>query len=64
MTAKTIGNPRIGIAITHKVLAAYMGYVHGDKEEARALADQLSRLTDGLAKTEPNAQQMPKCVSR
>jgi len=38
MTANTIGIPRIGIAITHKLLAAYMGHVHGDKEEARALA--------------------------
>jgi hypothetical protein len=51
MTANSVSNPRVGMAITgHKSYAAYMSYVHGDKEQARALADQLAALATGLAK--------------
>jgi integrase len=50
MTANSVANPRVGMALTgHKSLAAYMGYVHGDKKQARALAEQLAALTSGLA---------------
>ena len=38
----------------HKSHAAYMGYIHGDKEQARALADQLAALATELAKAGPN----------
>jgi hypothetical protein len=31
-----------------------MNYIHGDKEQARALADQLAALANGLAKTGSN----------
>jgi integrase len=54
MTANSVSNARVGMALTgHKSHAAYMGYVHSDKEQARALADQLAALATGLAKAEP-----------
>ena len=57
-------NSRVGMAITgHKSHQAYMNYVHADRDQARALADQLSRLADGLAKAEPNIKEMPKHAS-
>ena len=77
MTAKIAGNPRIDTAITsHKSLAAYMGYVHGDKEAARAWhewnhyhARRHRRISCPSwpmvsAKAEPNVQEMPKRTSR
>ena len=49
------GLKRVGMALTgHKSHAAYMGYIHGDKEQARALADQLAALATELAKAGPN----------
>lgn len=61
MTANSVSNPRVGMAITgHKSHSAYMNYVHGDKDQAKALAEQLGRLADGLAKAEPNVEGMPK----
>lgn len=61
MTANSVSNPRVGMAITgHKSHAAYMNYVHGDKEQTRALADQLATLARGLAKTESNVAALPK----
>jgi integrase len=61
MTANTVSNARIGMAITgHKSHSAYMNYVHGDKDQAKALAEQLGRLADGLARAEPNVEGMPK----
>ena len=50
MTANSVSNARVGMALTgHKSHAAYMNYIHGDKEQARALADQLAALAVGLA---------------
>ncbi len=61
MTANSVSNPRVGMAITgHKSHQAYMNYVHGDKDQAQALVEQLGRLADGLAKAEPNVEEMPK----
>jgi integrase len=61
MTANSVSNPRVGMAITgHKSHSAYMNYVHNDTDQARALADQLGRLADGLAKAQPNVERMPK----
>jgi integrase len=61
MTANSVSNPRVGMAITgHKSHQAYMNYVHGDRDQAHALADQLAQLADGLAKAEPNIKEMPK----
>jgi integrase len=55
MTANSVSNARVGMALTgHKSHAAYMNYVHGDKEQARALADQLAALANGLAKAGSN----------
>jgi integrase len=55
MTANSVNNPRIGMAITgHKSLSAYMNYVHGDKEKARALADQLATLANSFAEAGSN----------
>jgi integrase len=54
MTANSVKNPRVGMALTgHKSLAAYMNYVHSDKEQASALAEQLATLAAGLAKAQP-----------
>jgi integrase len=59
MTANSVSNARVGMALTgHKSLAAYMNYIHGDKEQARALADQLAALANGLAKADSNVTAM------
>jgi integrase len=61
MTANSVNNPRVGMALTgHKSHAAYMNYIHGDKEQARALAEQLAALATGLAKAEPNVVRLGK----
>jgi hypothetical protein len=60
MTANSVSNPRVGMALTgHKSHAAYMNYIHGDKEQARALAEQLAALADGLAKAVPIVATVP-----
>jgi len=49
-TANNVSNPRVGMRLTgHKSHAAYMNYVHADKEQARTLTEQLATLTRGLA---------------
>jgi len=59
MTANSVSNARVGMALTgHKSHAAYMNYIHGDKEQARALADQLAAHADGLAKAGSNVALM------
>jgi integrase len=59
MTANGVSNARVGMALTgHKSHAAYMNYIHGDKEQARALADQLATLANGLAKAGSNVANM------
>jgi integrase len=59
MTANSVSNARVGMALTgHKSHAAYMNYIHSDKEQARALADQLAALANGLAKAESNVATM------
>jgi integrase len=61
MTANSVKNPRVGMALTgHKSHAAYMNYIHGDKEQARALAEQLAALASGLAKVDSNVTPMRK----
>jgi len=61
MTANTVANPRVGMSLTgHKSLAAYMGYVHGDKEQARALAEQLAAFANALAATGSNVVELRK----
>ena len=63
MTANSVSNARVGMALTgHKSHAAYMNYVHGDKEQVRALADQLAALAIGLAKAGSNVA--PLAISR
>lgn len=57
MTANSVSNPRVGMALTgHKSHAAYMTYIHSDKEQVRALA----ALADGLAKAGSNVADMRK----
>jgi integrase len=59
MTANSVRNQRVGMALTgHKSHAAYMNYVHGDKEQARALAEQLAALASGLAAAPSNVAEM------
>lgn len=61
--ANSVSNPRIGMALTgHKSHAAYMNYIHGDKEQARALADQLAELAKGLGATPPNVVPLTKAA--
>ncbi len=60
-TANSVSNPRIGMALTgHKSHAAYMNYIHGDREQARALADQLAALARGLGAAASNVVPLPK----
>src|SRR5262249_49309041 len=55
MTANSVSNPRVGMALTgHKSHVAYMNYIHADKEQARALAEQLAALASGLAAADSN----------
>jgi integrase len=65
MTANSVSNQRVGMALTgHKSHAAYMNYVHGDKVQARALAEQLAALADGLATAGSNIAELRKGGSR
>jgi integrase len=64
MTANSVSNPRVGMALTgHKSHAAFLNYIHGSKEQARALADQLATLANGLAKAESNVATMAPAAS-
>ncbi len=48
-TAKRVSNPRVGMSLTgHKSHAAYMGYVHNEEDEARALADEIGAFAASL----------------
>jgi integrase len=61
MTANSVSNPRVGMALTgHKSHQAYMIYVHGDKQQARALADQLATLALTLGRAESNVTDIRK----
>jgi integrase len=61
MTANSVSNQRVGMALTgHKSHTAYMNYVHGDKEQARALAEQLAALATGLAESGSNVTALGK----
>jgi integrase len=61
MTANSVSNPRVGMALTgHRSHAAYMNYIHGDKEQASALAEQMAALANGLAKAGSNVTPMRK----
>jgi integrase len=63
-TANSVSNPRVGMALTgHKSHAAYMNYIHGDKQQARALAEQLATLAKALGATEPNVVELPKIAN-
>jgi len=67
MTANSVSNARVGMALTgHKTVVTYMGYVHSDKEQARALAEQLAALASGLAEAAPNvvALALPRTVPK
>lgn len=56
LTANAVSNPRIGMALTgHKSHVAYMNYVHGDRQQAQALADQLAALAKKLGESPDNA---------
>jgi len=64
MTANSVSNARVGMALTgHKSHAAYMNYVHGDREQARALANQLATLAEGLAKADSTVAAMAKATA-
>ena len=53
MTANSVNNPRIGMALTgHKSHAAYLNFVHGDREQARALAEKLGAFVRSMSAPE------------
>ena len=55
MTANSVSNPRVGMALTgHKSHASYLNYVHGDREQARKLADELGQFTASLGRKKRN----------
>lgn len=60
MTANSVSNPRVGMALTgHKSHVAYLNYIHGDRDQARALVDQLGALAVGLGRSEQNVTVLP-----
>jgi integrase len=60
-TANSVSNPRVGMALTgHKSHAAYLTYIHADKEQAQALAEQLAALAKSLGAAEPNVSRLTK----
>lgn len=64
-TANSVSNPRVGMALTgHKSHAAYMNYIHGDMEQAQALAEQLAALAKRLGAAEPNVIELPKAADQ
>jgi hypothetical protein len=48
----------------HKSHAAYMNYIHGDMEQAQALAEQLAALAKRLGAAEPNVIELPKAADQ
>jgi integrase len=63
-TANTVSNPRIGMAVSgHKSHEAYLRYVHGDKEQARELAEKMAEFASGLAAAGPNVTLLRKSES-
>jgi integrase len=61
VTANSVSNQRVGMALTgHRSHAAYMNYIHSNKEQASALAEQLAALANGLAETDSNVTPMRK----
>jgi hypothetical protein len=61
MTANSVSNPRVGMSLTgHKSHAAYLTYVHNDREQARALADQLAKFASELGKAPSTVTDMAK----
>jgi integrase len=59
--ANSVGNVRVGMRVSgHKSTQAYLGYVHSDREQARALAEQLGQLATGLAKAPSNVAEIAK----
>jgi integrase len=64
-TANSVSNPRVGMALTgHKSHAAYMNYIHGDKQQARALAEQLATMAKALGAAESNVVELPKIAEQ
>jgi integrase len=64
MTANSVSNARVGMALTgHKSHAAYLRYVHADRDQARALADQLAALAEGLANSSSNVTDTAKVAA-
>ena len=62
--AKMVSNPRIGMALTgHKSHSAYMNYLHGDKQQARDLADRLAKLATELGAAKSNVVSLPKAAN-
>jgi integrase len=62
-TANSVSNPRIGMALTgHKSYAAYANYLHGDKEQAHALAGRLAARITNLGTAEPSVVPLAKAA--
>ena len=60
MTANSISNPRVGMVLTgHKSYAAYLNYIHADKEQARSLAEQLAAFAKALGTQDTNVVALP-----
>jgi integrase len=58
--ANSVANPRVGMSLTgHKSLAAYHGYVHAERGQAHALAEQLATIAGGFAAAGSNVVELP-----
>ena len=63
--ANTTPNMRTGMVLSgHKSHSAFLGYVHSDKAEAAALAEQLAEMTIGLGALLPNVVHLPSRKKR
>lgn len=60
VTANTVSNPRVGMVLTgHRSHTAYMAYVHADREQSRAFADQIGALTASLRENDDEVDHVP-----
>jgi integrase len=51
LAANSVSNARVGMALTgHKSHAAYMNYVHAEKDQAQALIEHISQTASQLSK--------------
>ena len=60
LAANSVSNARVGMALTgHKSHAAYMNYVHADKDQAQALIEHISQHSQPAIQDQVNISPQP-----